>query len=154
MDAGPGTPPPEYNPSVVDRVALDVFHRTLSKVVGETRYGAGGFKGMVRTARLLSTKYSSASKTQAQARMVYHRLLPPGFPTAFKLFCRLFPGARVCALTPTASHRKMPHRAGHPHIRGDGLRALLSPPRTPFEPLRNLLNDSEQSNSSESQRTL
>ena len=81
MDAGPGTPPPEYDPSVVDRVALDLFHRTMSKVVGEPRYGAGGFKGMVRTARLLSTKYNSASKTKAQARMVYHRLLPPGFPT-------------------------------------------------------------------------
>lgn len=60
-------------------------------MVGEAKYTPGGFKGMVRTARLLSTKYNSASKTQQQARMVYHRLLPPGFPTAFKLFCRLFP---------------------------------------------------------------
>jgi hypothetical protein len=131
MDAGPGTPPPEYNPSVVDRVALDLFHRTMSKVVGETRYAAGGFKGMVRTARLLSTKYNSASKTQAQARMVYHHLLPPGFPTAFKLFCRLFPGACVCVFAPTGSHRSVAQREGHPQTRGVRTTALL--PRTPFD---------------------
>jgi len=115
-------------------VALDLFHRTMSKVVGEPRYGAGGFKGMVRTARLLSTKYNSASKTKAQARMVYHRLLPPGFPTAFKLFCRLFPGACVCAFAPTGSLRRVAHRAGHPCAR-DRTRALLRASlSTRFEP--------------------
>jgi hypothetical protein len=70
---------------------LDYFHRIVAKEIGEEYHG-GGFEGMVRSVRKLSSKYGSASTTQLKARNVFYRLLPPGFPVAFAAICRALPG--------------------------------------------------------------
>eukprot|EP00240_Pyramimonas_obovata_P001965 CAMPEP_0118927554 /NCGR_PEP_ID=MMETSP1169-20130426/4994_1 /TAXON_ID=36882 /ORGANISM="Pyramimonas obovata, Strain CCMP722" /LENGTH=441 /DNA_ID=CAMNT_0006869331 /DNA_START=224 /DNA_END=1549 /DNA_ORIENTATION=+ len=90
MKAGPSTPATEYKLNFLERLALSFFHRVLAREVGE-EYKGGGFAGMVRTARLLSSKFGSASKTKTLARNVFLGLLPPGFPKIFGAFCRILP---------------------------------------------------------------
>mmetsp|Transcript_12909 Transcript_12909/g.24573 ORF Transcript_12909/g.24573 Transcript_12909/m.24573 type:complete len:412 (-) Transcript_12909:277-1512(-) len=90
MQAGPTTPKPTYSSTPLDRLLLSFFHFTLSSVVGD-KYRGGGYAAMIRTTRLLSTKYESADLTQKKANTVFKRLLPSGFAEAFGLFCDLFP---------------------------------------------------------------